>query len=223
MIRTVLFDLDGTFADTAPDLALALNRLLAEEGRAPLPFEKIRPVVSHGSPGLLRLAFGIGPGEPGYEERRARLLELYGRDLCRETRLFPGMAELIIELERRGASWGIVTNKPTFLTTALLAALAPPVAPACVVSGDSTPNRKPHPEPLLAACAQAGRRPAECLYVGDAERDIEAGRRAGMKTLVALFGYIGEGDDPAAWGADGMIREPREVLRWLDERELVRG
>ncbi len=223
MIRTVLFDLDGTFADTAPDLAQALNRLLAEEGRPSLPFEKIRPVVSYGSPGLLQLGFEIGPGEPGYERLRARLLELYAKDLCRATRLFPGVAELLVECARRGVGWGIVTNKPAFLTEPLLAALAPPVPPACVVSGDSTPHRKPHPEPLLAACAQAGRRPEECLYVGDAERDIEAGRRAGMKTLVALFGYIREDDDPSRWGADGTIRAPREILRWLDGQGTAGG
>lgn len=223
MIRTVLFDLDGTFADTAPDLAHALNLLLAEEGRSPLPFEAIRPVVSHGSAGLLRLGFGLSPSDDGYARLRERLLALYAQNLCRATRLFPGIAELLEAIARRGGNWGIVTNKPGFLTGPLLRALALPIAPACVISGDSTANRKPHPEPLLHACACAGSRPAQCVYVGDAERDIEAGRRAGMKTLVALFGYISDEDDPRRWGADGMVRTPREILKWLDAQEAGRG
>lgn len=223
MIRTVLFDLDGTFADTAPDLAHALNRLLAEEGRAPLPFESIRPVVSHGSPGLLRLGFGLDPSDEAYARLRERLLALYAQNLCRATRLFPGIAELLAAIAARGGNWGIVTNKPGFLTAPLLKALAPPYPPACVVSGDSTAHRKPHPEPLLAACALAGSRPSQCVYVGDAERDIEAGRRAGMKTLVALFGYISDEDDPRRWEADGMVRAPHEILKWLDAQEAGHG
>jgi phosphoglycolate phosphatase len=216
MIRTVLFDLDGTLADTAPDLARVLNELLVEEGRAPLPFEAIRPEVSHGSPGLLRLGFGITSSAPDYARLRERLLALYARDVCRDTRMFPGMREVLAGLKARGLNWGIVTNKPAFLTEPLVEKLALDQAPAAVVSGDTTANRKPHPEPMLLACAQAGSQPGQCLYVGDARRDIEAGRAAGMPTLVALFGYIGDHESPQTWGADRMIESPREILDWLD-------
>ncbi len=215
MIRTILFDLDGTLADTAPDLAHALNTLLAEEQRAPLPLGLIRPVVSHGSPGLLKLGFGLGPQDPAYARLRERLLAIYAAHLCEHTRLFPGMPELLRALAQRGLNWGIVTNKPAFLTEPLVAQLPLPSAPACIVSGDTTTNRKPHPEPMLLACARAGSQPAECLYVGDAARDIAAGREAGMTTLVALFGYIGENDHPHTWGATGMVTDPLEVLDWL--------
>jgi phosphoglycolate phosphatase len=214
-IRTVLFDLDGTFADTAPDLANALNTLLAEEGRATLPFAQIRPQVSHGSIGLLKLGFGVAPGDADFARLRERLLAIYAANLCRDTRPFPGVPELLDALRARGLNWGIVTNKPAFLTEPLVQQLRLAFPPACIVSGDSTVNRKPHPEPMLLACRQAGSEPPQCLYVGDAERDIAAGRHAGMKTLVALFGYIDSHETPGAWGADGMIRAPREVLDWL--------
>ncbi len=216
MISTVLFDLDGTLADTGPDLANALNALLREQGQAPLPYETIRPLASHGSPGLLSLGFGITPQDPQFAPLRTRFLELYTAGLCQETKLFPGMTEVLTELGRRGLKWGVVTNKPAFLTEPLIRALSPNPPPACIVSGDSTANRKPHPEPMLHACDCAGSKPAECLFVGDAERDIEAGRLAGMHTLVALFGYISKDETPQTWGADDMIRTPHEILEWLD-------
>ncbi|HEX7043988.1 MAG TPA: phosphoglycolate phosphatase [Burkholderiales bacterium] len=224
-IRTVLFDLDGTLADTAPDLAAALNRVLLEEGRAPLPFARIRPVVSHGSTGLLRLGFGLASDDPAFAPLRARLLAHYAANLCRETRLFPGMTDVLLWLQARGLRWGIVTNKPAYLTDALVPQLPLPHPPACIVSGDTTGNRKPHPEPMLHACALTGGDPAEVLYVGDAERDVRAGRAAGMRTLVALYGYIGEDEDPAHWGADGSIRAPLELPSWLEaqtDRRRVR-
>ena len=214
-IRTVLFDLDGTLADTAPDLAFTLNALLKEEGRASLAFEKIRPEVSHGSLGLLKLGFGLGPKDADYERLRTRLLAIYADNLLRHTRLFPGIDELLQTLSARGLNWGIVTNKPAFLTEPLVSGLALASPPACIISGDTTINRKPHPEPMLLACTQTGSKPQECLYVGDAERDIQAGKQAGMKTLVALFGYISANESPERWGADGMIHEPREILDWL--------
>lgn len=215
MIRTVLFDLDGTLADTARDLTQALNALRAEEGRPALPYEQIRPVVSHGSPGMLKLGFGVTAQDADYARLRERLLKIYATNLCRYTTLFPGMNELLATLKRRGQNWGIVTNKPAFLTDPLVAQLPLPYPPACVISGDTTNNRKPHPEPMLLACRQAGSLPGQCLYVGDAERDIAAGRKAGMKTLVALFGYIDHHETPERWGADGMIRTAAEVLNWL--------
>lgn len=214
-IRTVLFDLDGTLADTAPDMAHALNLLLKEKGRDRLPFDLIRPYVSHGGIALVRLGFGIEPDHEDLQPLRQRFLEIYGDNLCRETRLFPGIPHLLDSLKTGGFNWGVVTNKPTYLTEPLLTALAPPEPPACIVSGDTTDNRKPHPEPLLHASEQAGSRPDQCLYVGDAERDIQAGKQAGMKTLVALFGYISNDEDPGQWGADGMVRAPMDIFDWL--------
>lgn len=215
-IRTVLFDLDGTLADTAPDLAAALNDLLQEEGRERLPHAAIRREASHGARALIKLGFDVGLGDPGFEALRARFLRLYADNICRHTALFPGMHELLAALRQRGISWGVVTNKPAFLTDALIRQLGLAASAACVVSGDTTRNAKPHPEPLLHACRCAGRTPEECLYVGDAERDIEAGRRAGMRTLVALFGYFRVDDDPHRWGADGAIESPAGVLAWLE-------
>jgi phosphoglycolate phosphatase len=215
VIKTVLFDLDGTLADTAPDLAFALNTLLKEHGRAPLPYDIIRPVASHGGLALVQLGFSITADDPQMTPLRTRLLEIYRAHIARETRLFPGMPEVLDALALRGCNWGVVTNKPAFLTEPLLDALDVRKDASCVVSGDTTANRKPHPEPMLLACRQTGSQPDECLYIGDAERDIEAGRAAGIKTLVALFGYLGAGDRPEKWGADGMIRTPQEILDWI--------
>jgi len=215
MIRTVLFDLDGTLVDTAPDLAFALNGTLIESGRTALPFDAIRPVVSHGGSALLRLAYGESLEAAAFARVRDRFLALYRENLARESRLFAGMESLLATLEARGLTWGVVTNKPSWLTEPLLDALALRERAASVVSGDTLAQSKPHPAPLLHACREAGSEPAACLYIGDAERDIEAGRRAGMRTLVAAFGYLGAGDDPEAWGADGVIAEPGEVLTWL--------
>ncbi|HKJ76365.1 MAG TPA: phosphoglycolate phosphatase [Gammaproteobacteria bacterium] len=216
MIRTLLLDLDGTLADTAPDLAAALNRTLEEAGRSALPFERIRPVVSHGGRALLRLGFGLTGDEPEYAAVRERFLGHYQRDIALHTRLFPGMAELLAAVEANGMNWGVVTNKPAWLTDPLLAALGLNERAATVVSGDTLAVNKPDPAPMLHACREAGSGPGECLYLGDAERDVQAGRNAGMRTLVALFGYLADEDDPAGWGADGLVNEPGEVLAWID-------
>ena len=201
-IRTVLFDLDGTLADTAPDLAYALNRVLEEQGGRPLPFDTIRPVVSHGGIALIKLGFGIDEQAPEFPPLRQRLLDIYRDNIARETRLFDGMESLLATLEERGLNWGVVTNKPGWLTEPLLDALGLKARAATIVSGDTLPERKPHPAPMLLACEQAGSDAGHCLYIGDAERDIEAGRNAGMRTLVALFGYLGETDIPERWQAD---------------------
>jgi phosphoglycolate phosphatase len=215
-IDTLLFDLDGTLADTAPDLAFALNEVLQEQGMAPLPFPRIRPVVSHGALALIQLGFGCGPEEPRFAPLRQRLIDIYAAHLTRGTRLFPGMEALLDTLEARGMRWGVVTNKPAFLTGPLMEQLGLARRAATVVSGDTLPERKPHPAPMLLACREAGTEPHRCLFVGDAERDVEAGRNAGMATLVALFGYLGDEDRPEAWGADGLVATPGEVLAWLD-------
>lgn len=215
-IGCVLFDLDGTLADTALDLADALNTLRAEHGEAPLPFDTVRPAASHGAGALIRLGFGIEDDDRTFEALRVRFVEIYSGSLTRRTRLFPGMAELLAALEARGLKWGVVTNKPARLTEPLMAGLGLHRRAACIVSGDSTRNRKPHPAPLLRAARLAGLPAGDCLYVGDAQRDIDAGRRAGMLTLVALFGYLSAGDRPHEWQADGAVQHPREILDWLD-------
>ena len=214
-IRTVLFDLDGTLADTAPDLAHALNVLRGEHGLPALPFESIRPAASHGSIALLKVGFQKEPGDVGFDELREQYLELYLNNIHLHTRLFPGMEQVLQHIEASGMKWGVVTNKPAWLTEPLLQAMALKQRAACIVSGDTLPERKPHPAPLLYACEQTGSQAAQCLYVGDAERDILAGHRAGMKTLVALFGYLAEDDDPAAWPADGMVAKAEEIIAWL--------
>jgi len=215
-IRTVLFDLDGTLADTAPDMAHALNALLKAEVKQTLAFEDIRPVVSHGASALIKLGFDVAPGEAEFDRLRERFLTVYAENLCRHTRPFDGIGPLLVSLHAAGIAWGIVTNKPAFLTEPLIASLDLKPAPVCIVSGDTTNNRKPHPEPMLHAAAAAGARPEQCLYVGDAERDIQAGKLAGMKTLVALFGYISRSETPDRWGADGMVNSPHEILEWLE-------
>ncbi|MBE0510172.1 MAG: HAD-IA family hydrolase [Gammaproteobacteria bacterium] len=214
-IRTVLFDLDGTLADTAPDLAWALNQVLQEQGREPLPFAQIRPAVSHGGIALIKLGFGLDEADPGFGPLRERLLALYRAHITRETRLFAGMAELLDALEQRGLNWGVVTNKPAWLTEPLLAELQLSTRCATRVSGDTLPQRKPHPAPMLLACQQAGSEAQQCLYLGDAERDVQAGRQAGMRTLIAAFGYIGAEDRPQDWGADAIIEHPLQLLDHL--------
>jgi len=214
-VECVLFDLDGTLADTAPDLAHALNGLLEAERREPLAFERIRPQVSLGSIALLELAFGVRPGDAGFERLRASFLERYRETLAERTRLFPDMERVLAALEARGVLWGVVTNKPGWLTKPLIEALALDARAACVVSGDTLAVRKPDPAPLLHACRETGVEARRSVYVGDAEKDVLAGRAAGMRTVVALFGYIPTGADPHAWGADATIDTPPELLPWL--------
>ncbi len=212
----VLFDLDGTLLDTAPDLTAALLRL-SEERDLPKPrYEQVRPAVSHGSPGMLKAAFGLHPDDPLYLEINPRFLELYRDAIAVKTALFPGMAEVLAHLEAAAIPWGVVTNKPGWLTEPLLQALGLWSRAGCVVSGDTLSTRKPDPEPLLYACAQVGAAPAQSLYVGDAERDVQAGKRAGMITLVAGFGYLGDADRPREWAADGFLEQPGDLLAWLE-------
>ncbi len=214
-LKTVLFDLDGTLADTAPDLADALNTVLLNNNKDTLPFEQIRPMVSHGGMALVSLGFGIEPEHPEFEPLRQQLLEIYASGIANKTRLFPGMAELLDFIESAGMNWGVVTNKPAWLTNPLLDALQLSRRTVSIVSGDTLAERKPHPLPLLHACEQAGSQGFECVYVGDAERDIVAGHKAGMKTIVALFGYIGTDDRPDTWGADALLETPQEIQEWL--------
>jgi phosphoglycolate phosphatase len=214
-IRAVLFDLDGTLADTAPDLAAALNRLLAEHGRRPVPLERARPVTSSGARGMLQVGFGIDPQDSRYDLLKARFLDLYAERVCHETRLFDGVAELLAALEERGLAWGVVTNKPERFTVPLLEALELRARASCVVGGDTTERAKPHPDPLLHAVQVLRVEPARCLYVGDDLRDVQAARAAGIRVLAAAYGYLGDHGDPLAWGADAVVTHPLEVLNHL--------
>jgi len=212
--RAVLFDLDGTLADTAPDMVAALNRLCDEKGAANIPYEAARPHVSHGSRALVKLGFPDS-GDTETEEHIARFLDIYAEQVCAETKLYEGMSEVLDWIEASGSLWGIVTNKPERFTTPLIAALDLAERAACVVSGDTVSKSKPHAMPLLHASKVMATPGSECVYVGDAERDIIAGRAAGMRTLTALYGYIPEHEDPQAWLADGMIEHPADLFSWL--------
>lgn len=214
-VHTVLFDLDGTLLDTAPDLAFALNTMLVEQKREPLPFEQIRPWVSQGGMFLIKKGFKLSDADSALESLRQRFLTIYADHIADKTRLFEGMAEVLEALENLGIQWGVVTNKPARLTEPLLQQLGLATRSVCNVSGDTLEQRKPDPAPLLHACQLANSMPERCIYVGDASRDIEAGQRAGMPTLVALYGYISVADTPAQWGATGMLEKPLDLLSWV--------
>jgi len=213
-IKTVLFDLDGTLADTAPDLAAALNHVLKAHNCEPLPYETIRPYVSHG--GIALTTLGFGKDHPEFDSLYKELLAHYENNIANETTLFAGMDDLLTNLEANNLNWGVVTNKPGWLTAPLMQALKLTSRAATIVSGDTLKQRKPHPAPILHACHQAGSEAAECIYIGDAERDIEAGNAAGMRSIVALFGYIAESDKPNEWNAHASIHHPKEILSIID-------
>lgn len=216
-VRAVLFDLDGTLADTAADLAAALNRVRADRALPPLPLATLRPQASHGARGLLAAGFGVGREHDQFAPLRDAFLAYYGDALCVQTRLFPGALDVLAEIERRGLRWGIVTNKASRFTLPVLESLALATRAAAVICGDTTAQSKPHPAPLLAAAAVLATAPGDCVYVGDAERDIIAGRAAGMHTLIASYGYVGGEETPAAWQADGAIDALPRLLDWLPD------
>lgn len=211
-VGQVLFDLDGTLADTAGDLAAALNHVLRCEGCTELPFDQIRPHVSHGGVAMLSHAFSIPADHSSMPGYRKLLLDYYQENLSCQSRLFPGMEEVLEMLESRSIPWGVVTNKPGWLTDPLMTALDLDRRAATIVSGDTTAHSKPHPLPIQHACAETGIAAAQTLYIGDAQRDIEAGQRAGTLTSVALYGYLGNADDPRSWGADHLLERPAQLL-----------
>ena len=217
-VQAVLFDLDGTLVDTAPDLVFSLNEMRRRRSLPEMPEAPLRAQSSHGTQGLIRLGFGVGHDHPEFPALRAEFLEIYIRHLTRRSGLFPYMAEVLDGLEARGINWAVVTNKPAFLTEPLLANLGLLARAASVVSGDTCAQPKPHPAPLLHACREMGAHPAACLYVGDAARDMEAASAAGMPALVALYGYLGDDDRPESWGAAGFIQTPVDLIDWLDNR-----
>jgi phosphoglycolate phosphatase len=210
--RLVLFDLDGTLADTAPDLAGAVNRMLQARGRSLLPTEVLRPVASHGARGLIGRAFGLNPGDVGFEDLRQEFYREYESALCSESVLFPAMEETLEAIERRGVRWGIVTNKIARFTDPLVQALGLAQRAACVVSGDTTAHAKPHPAPLWHAMRRVGTAIEESIYVGDDLRDVLAGRAAGVRTVAAAYGYLGDATPIEQWGADHIIYWPNELL-----------
>jgi phosphoglycolate phosphatase len=214
MIKAVLFDLDGTLADTAPDLGYAVNHMRETRGLPPLPSSATRPVTSLGARGLLNAAFGIGPDHPDYGAMREEFLLLYEKNICRETRLFSGIPELLNALEARGLRWGVVTNKSERLARLLLDELRMKSRAACIIGGDSTPRFKPHPDPLFAACRAIHEDPGASIYVGDDQRDVEAGHAAGMKVAAVRWGYL-NGGKPESWNADWMLEQPQDLLRHL--------
>ena len=213
---TLLFDLDGTLADTLPDLAAAMNAALAEHGIPGIPVERYRGSVTGGSPAMMRAALGPCADPELMQRVRRRFLALYTDGIAVHTRLFPGIEDVLHALEERACAWGIVTNKPHRLTRLLLDALGIAERPACVVCGDRVVHPKPHPEPLRQALRLLRAAPAQCLFVGDSPDDVAAGRAAAVRTLVARYGYLPQGDDATGWGAHGYLETPLDLLDWLD-------
>lgn len=219
-MSVILFDLDGTLIDTAHDLGVALNLQLARHGKQALLHDEIWPIASHGSRGLLELGFGITPIHKSFEAMRIEYLDLYESVFTNKPIFLPGIAVLLEKLDAEGITWGIVTNKPRRFSVDLIKAVKMGnqslyQRTACLVCGDDAPQPKPAPDTLLMACKETNSKPSDCIYVGDAERDVQAGKAAGVKTIVALFGYIAETDKPAEWGADAMIKTPDELLNFL--------
>jgi len=211
--RAILFDLDGTLADTAPDLAGALNRLRIARGLVPTPYELLRPFASAGARGLIGAAFGLKPGEDGYEDLRVNFLDNYAAALAVESRLFEDVPALLANLNECGLAWGIVTNKAARFTDPLVQQIGLHEA-GCVISGDTTARAKPHPAPLLEAARRLGLAPQDCWYVGDDLRDIQAGRAAGMLTIAAAWGYCGHAG-PVTSDADELVSTPLDILRLI--------
>lgn len=212
----VLFDLDGTLIDSAPDLAAALNRLRQREGLAPLPYEALRPLVGSGARGMVGAGFGLAPGDDGFEALKEAFLAEYQGQLLGATQVFAQSDRLLSALEAQNMPWGIVTNKATRYAEPVVAGLGLRARTGTLVCGDTTPHAKPHPAPLLAAAAQLGVPAAQCVYVGDDLRDVQAGQAAGMRTVAVTWGYLGRDACVTDWGADLIIETPDALLKWLN-------
>lgn len=210
--KAILFDLDGTLLDTATDLSNALNSVLLNRQRNPLPLATLRPAAGSGCRGLLKMGLNITEDHPDYTALCTELLTHYEAHIAQTTQFFPGMAHVLNQLDAMQIPWGIVTNKPERFTLKLVDLLALKHRSACIISGDSLPHSKPHPAPILHACQLLQRDPSECLYVGDSEIDVIASKAAGSPALVALYGYISPEENPHAWQADGYIQHPAEIL-----------
>ena len=215
-IRAVLFDLDGTLVDSAPDLSAAAEHLRALRGLPPLPFEQYRRHAGSGARGMLGVAFGITPDHADYETLREAFYVRYETNMTQRTVVFDQVEDLLVALMQQGLRWGVVTNKAQRFSVPLTTGMQLFRSASTIVSGDTTPHAKPHPAPLLEAARQLGLLPAQCLYVGDDARDIQAGRAAGMSTVAARYGYLGPDADVASWGADAQVLSPLEVLKLLE-------
>ncbi len=213
-IRAVLFDLDGTFADTAPDMGRAINAMLKRDGRQPVPLATLRPFVSQGARGMIGIGYGIAPDHADFPVLREAFITEYQAAVCIDSKIFDGINVLVAELEKRNIKWGIVTNKAARMTTPLASALGLDARTNCIVSGDTCARAKPHPDPLLHAAKIINTAPTHCLYVGDDERDIQAAHAAGMRSVVALYGYLG-GSDPATWNANFAVNDASDIIALL--------
>lgn len=214
-VCAVLFDLDGTLVDSAPDLAGATNEMLVARGLPTLALDYLRPMVGAGARGMMGLAFQATPQDPRFEALKAEFFDRYELRLLQQTQAFAGVPELLDALDCAGLAWGIVTNKSERFALPLTAGLGLAARAAALVGGDTTPHTKPHPAPLLEAARRAGVAPEHCIYVGDDHRDILAGRAAGMRTVAASWGYLGQGEAIEAWGADLIVDSPGRLLEWL--------
>lgn len=214
-VDAVLFDLDGTLVDSAPDLAGAANELRCAHGLQAMDFAQLRPMVGSGARGMLNAAFGIGPDDPQFNALRADFLARYEARILRETRVFIRMEPVLEALERWQLPWGIVTNKVARFSVPLVDGLGLMSRCGVLISGDTTPHAKPHPQPLLEAAARLGIAPQRCIYIGDDRRDVEAGRSARMSTLAAAWGYLGRDESVHDWNADAVLAHPEELLKWL--------
>ncbi len=210
-----LFDLDGTLVDSAPDLAGAANDLRAAHGLPPLPLAALRPMVGSGARGMVGIAFGVTPEQAAFAALRDAFLDRYAQRLLVDTQVFAAVVPLLDALDAAGRPWGIVTNKAMRFAAPIVEGLGLARRAAVLIAGDTTPHAKPHPEPLLEAARRLGVAPAACAYVGDDLRDVQAGRAAGMTTLAAAWGYLGQGEPVAAWGADHVLDHPGQLLNWL--------
>jgi phosphoglycolate phosphatase len=215
-LKAVLFDLDGTLIDSAPDLGHAADLMRLRRGLPSLPYEQYRPMAGAGARGMIGVAFGYGPDHPEFESLRQEFFDNYQACMTERTRAFDGVAEMIAALQSGARPWGVVTNKSERFALPLTAAMDLFDSAATVIGGDTTPHAKPHPEPLFEAARRLGLPPEACLYVGDDERDIVAGRAAGMPTVAATYGYLGARSDIVAWGADAVINNPLELLNFFD-------
>ena len=216
-IAAVLFDLDGTLADTAPDMARTVNLMRERRGLPLVPLEQVRPHVSKGARGMIGAAFEVSPEHQEFQAMREEFLDLYMGNLCIDTRLFPGMEALLDSLEERGIAWGVVTNKFERFAFPVMEGLGLAQRAAVIVGGDTCPRAKPFPDPLLHAAKAIGSDPARTLYVGDDERDIQAARAAGMPVLAAGYGYLGDGPAPDAWNADSVVNSVEDIDRWIGD------
>ena len=220
-IRAVLFDLDGTLLDTAQDLVVALNVIRKDFGLPELLISAVKPFISAGSKAILDTFLSIRELDQEYAAIRQRLFELYAKECTKNTIPFPGIHEVLLQLQLKSITWGIVTNRITSHTDLLMRAMTFDPLPACIVCADTLQKAKPDPEPIIHACQLLNLQPRECVYVGDAITDIQAAKAAGMKSIAALYGYISQRDDPSQWQADGYIEKPIELIDWIQAENTI--